>query len=41
MRWALWMKIDLSDLANLNAFFARMSANAGVQAAMKAEGLDK
>jgi len=41
MRWALWMKIDLSALFNLNAFFARMLANAGVQAAMKAEGLDK
>jgi len=41
MRWALWMKIDLSDLAHLNAFFARMSADAGVQAAMKAEGLEK
>jgi len=41
MRWALWMKIDLSALSNLNAFFARMLANTGVQAAMKAEGLDK
>jgi len=40
MRWALWMKFDLADLANLNAFFARMLANPGVQAAMKAEGLE-
>jgi len=39
MRWALWMKIDLSALSNLNAFFARMSENPGVQAALKAEGL--
>jgi len=39
MRWALWMKIDLSALTNLNAFFARMSENPGVQAALKAEGL--
>jgi len=41
MRWALWLKIDLSALSNLNAFFARMLANVGVQSAMKAEGLDQ
>jgi len=40
MRWMAWLRIDLSDLENLNAFFARMSADSGVQAAMKAEGLE-
>lgn len=39
MRWAAAMGIDLSDLAHLQAFHARMSADAGVQAALKAEGL--
>jgi len=41
MRWAFGMKIDLSDLSNLNAFFTRMSTDAGVQAAMAAEGLQR
>jgi len=40
LRWMVWMKIDLSDLTNLTAFSARMSADPGVQAALKAEGLD-
>jgi len=40
LRWMAWMQIDLSDLKNLNAFFARMAADPGVQAALKAEGLE-
>lgn len=39
LRWARSVGIDLSGLANLDAFFDRMSADAGVQAALKAEGL--
>ena len=39
LRWADAMKIDLSDLANVVAFKQRMEADAGVQAALKAEGL--
>ncbi len=39
LRWADAMKIDVSDLANLVAFKQRMEADAGVQAALKAEGL--
>ncbi|MEO5961806.1 MAG: glutathione binding-like protein [Thermomonas sp.] len=39
LRWADAMKIDLSDLANLNAFKQRMEADAGVQATLKAEGV--
>ncbi len=39
LRWADAMKIDLSDLANLVEFKQRMEADAGVQAALKAEGL--
>ena len=38
-QWAKKMNIDLSGLDNLKAFDQRMSADAGVQAAMKAEGL--
>lgn len=37
--WADAVQIDLSDLAHLAAFRARMLADAGVQAAFKAEGL--
>ena len=37
--WADAMQIDVSDLAHLSAFRARMKADAGVQAAFKAEGL--
>ena len=39
LRWADAMKIDLSTFANLNRFFQHMSADEGVQAALKAEGL--
>jgi glutathione S-transferase len=38
-QWAKKMGIDLSGLDNLAAFDQRMAADAGVQAAMKAEGL--
>lgn len=38
LRWAKRMQVDLGGLAHLDAFFARMQADAGVQAAMKAEG---
>jgi glutathione S-transferase len=37
--WAGFLKIDLSDLANLTAFQARVAARPGVKAAMVAEGL--
>ena len=40
LRWADRTGVDLSGLANLAAFKARMDADAGVQAALKAEGLD-
>lgn len=39
MQWAKKLEIDLSGLDNLEAFDARMAGDAGVQAAMKAEGL--
>ena len=39
LRWAAGAKIDLSGLDNLAAFKTRMEADAGVQAALKAEGL--
>ena len=39
MGWAKAMDIDLSDLTHLQAFHQRMSADPGVQAALKAEGL--
>lgn len=39
LRWADAMKIDVSDLANVVAFKQRMEADAGVQAALRAEGL--
>lgn len=39
LRWAKGLGVDLSGLANLDAFFQRMSADAGVQAALQAEGL--
>ena len=38
-RWAKAQGIDLSGLSSLAAFFDRMNADAGVQAALKAEGL--
>lgn len=39
MQWAKKMEVDLSGLDNLKAFDQRMAADAGVLAAMKAEGL--
>lgn len=39
LRWAQAKQIDLSGLDNLAAFFKRMEADAGVQSALKAEGL--
>lgn len=39
MGWAKKLGVDLSDLTHLQAFHQRMSADAGVQAALKAEGL--
>ena len=39
LRWADAMAIDLGDLGNLAAFKQRMASDAGVQAALKAEGL--
>lgn len=38
-RWAQKNEVDLTGLDNLAAFYARMEGDAGVQAAMKAEGL--
>lgn len=38
-RWADKMGVDIGDLANVKAHYERMSADAGVQAAMKTEGL--
>lgn len=38
LRWAKAKQVDLSGLAHLDGFFARMQADTGVQAAMKAEG---
>ena len=38
-RWAQKNDVDLSGLDNLAAFYSRMEGDAGVQAAMKAEGL--
>jgi glutathione S-transferase len=37
--WAKYVALDLSDLAHLQAFLARVAARPAVQAAMKAEGL--
>jgi len=39
LRWADKLGIDLSDLSHLVAFKQRMDADAGVQAALKAEGM--
>ena len=39
MRWAQKMGVDLSNLPHQDAHFQRMCADAGVQAALKAEGL--
>ena len=40
-RWGQFVGVDTSGLANLQAFKQRMEARAGVQAALKAEGLLK
>jgi len=40
LRWAGGLGVDLSGLDNVAAFKARMEADAGVQAALKAEGLN-
>lgn len=39
LRWAHAKEVDLSGLSNLSAFFERIQANAGVKAALQAEGL--
>jgi glutathione S-transferase len=39
--WGGYVKVDLSGFANIAAFRARMSAQAAVQAALRAEGLLK
>lgn len=41
LRWARALHIDLSGLANLAQFEQRMRADAGVQRALKAQGLDQ
>ena len=38
-RWTAPLKLDISGLANLGAFMARMAARPAVQQALKAEGL--
>ena len=38
-RWARMTGVDMAGLAHLDAFSARMEADAGVQAALRAEGL--
>jgi glutathione S-transferase len=39
LRWTKPARVDLSGLARLHAFIDRMQADAGVQAALRAEGL--
>ena len=39
--WAAFVAVDISGLANLNAYRARVGARPAVQAALKAEGLAK
>lgn len=39
LRWCDGLKIDRAEFAQLGAFFTRMQADPGVQAAMRAEGL--
>jgi glutathione S-transferase len=41
LRWAPAVKVDLSGLENLKKFMQRMRADAGVQRALKAQGLDQ
>ena len=40
-RWCGFVGVDISSLANLNAFIARVNARPAVQEALKAEGLLK
>lgn len=40
LRWANAKQVDLSGQDHLAAFFKRMQDNAGVKAALKAEGLE-
>ena len=40
LRWARGLKIDLAGMSALDGFEQRMLADAGVQAALKAEGLN-
>ncbi|WP_041682576.1 glutathione S-transferase family protein [Pusillimonas sp. T7-7] len=39
LRWTRAKKVDIGDLKNLWAFYERMEKDAGVQAALKAQGL--
>ncbi|RTZ48177.1 glutathione S-transferase family protein [Candidimonas sp. SYP-B2681] len=39
LRWAKAKKLDIASMKNLEAFFIRMEADPGVQAAVKAQGL--
>lgn len=39
VRWAKAKKIDLANMADLQSFYARMEADPGVRAAVKAQGL--
>jgi glutathione S-transferase len=39
LRWAKAKKVDLGSMKNLQAFYDRMEADSGVQAALKAQGL--
>ncbi|HET7562868.1 MAG TPA: glutathione S-transferase N-terminal domain-containing protein [Rhodanobacteraceae bacterium] len=41
LRWARGVKVDLSGLDNLRKFEQRMRTDAGVQRALKAQGLDQ
>jgi len=39
--WGKFVSVDISGLANLSAFMARVAARPAVQEAMRAEGLIK
>jgi glutathione S-transferase len=39
VRWADYVKLDLSSFANVQAFQQRVGGRPAVQAALKAEGL--
>ena len=39
LRWAYALKLDLSGMSALPGFFGRIEADAGVQAALKQQGL--